>query len=97
MTDQLTADHFLPHVEKLFRVRDGRHVLKLVRVEVPPANIAKGAPRPPFNLIFSGPPGDVLREGMYMLDVENGPNFTLYVIPIQTYQRDRQDYQSAFN
>src|ERR1051326_4607189 len=97
MTDQLSADHFLPHVDKLFCVRDGRHALKLVSVEVPPANIAQGAPRPPFNLIFSGPPGDVLREGMYTLDVENGPSFTLYVIPIQTFERNRQDYQAAFN
>ena len=97
MTNQLSADDFLPHVDKLFRVRDGRHVLKLVSVDLPPPNVAKGAPRPPFNLIFSGPPGDVLREGMYTLEVEDGPSFALYVIPVQTFERNRQDYQSAFN
>ena len=98
MSDQLTADDFLPHVNKTFRIRGGQHAFTLARVEG-----AGGAPalppgiRPPFNLIFSGPPGDVLREGSYTVDVENGPHFDLYIIPIHTPARDRQDYQAAFN
>jgi hypothetical protein len=95
MTEQLTPESFLPHVDKTFRVKGGRHALKLDRVEVP-SNIA-GFSRQPFNLIFSGPPGDVLREGMYTLDVDGGPSFDLYVIPIQTPALGRQDYQAVFN
>ena len=35
----------------------------------------KVVPRQPFNVIFRGPPGDVLREGPYILEVEGGPGF----------------------
>jgi hypothetical protein len=38
-----------------------------------------------------------LREGLYVLEVEGGPAFQLYVIPVQTLARDRQDYQVVFN
>ena len=47
--------------------------------------------------IFTGPPGDVLPEGLYGFDVDNGPAFGFYVIPIYTPMRDRQDYQAVFN
>src|SRR6267142_663514 len=86
MTEQLTAEHFLPHVKRIFRVRGRPHALTLARVEVSrPGGAALPAPlRQPFNLIFSGPPGDVLREGIYTLDVEKGPQFELYVMAIHT-------------
>jgi hypothetical protein len=95
VTEQLTHETFLPHVDKGFRVRGGRHVLKLCRVDV----FAKlgGFPRQPFTLIFSGPPGDVLREGLHTLEVEHGPAFDLYVIPVHTPMLGRQDYQAVFN
>jgi hypothetical protein len=96
MTEQLSAQTFLPHVDKRFRVRGGRHVLTLIQVDAS-AQHAKGAPRPPFSLIFSGPPGDVLHEGLYALEVEDGPVFDLYLMPIQTRVLGRQDYQAAFN
>ena len=53
--------------------------------------------RAPFNLIFRGPAGDVLTEGMHMLALEDGVSFELYVIPVHTPMRDQQDYQSSFN
>jgi hypothetical protein len=61
------------------------------------AELAKGAPRPPFTLIFSGPPGDVLGEGLYALELEDGPSFDLYVMPIRTPLLGRQDYQVVIN
>jgi hypothetical protein len=97
MTEQLSAELFLPHVDKHFRVRGGRHVLTLTKVEALSPEHAKGAPRPPFTLIFSGPPGDVLPEGFYTLEVEEGPSFDLYVMPIHTPLLGRQDYQVAIN
>ena len=54
-------------------------------------------PRQPFIVIFRGPPGDVLPEGMRELHIEDGPSFKLYIIPVLTPQRDRQNYQSVFN
>jgi len=97
MSEQFSPELFLPHVDKPFRVRGGRHVLTLTKVEAAMAEGAKGAPRQPFILIFSGPPGDVLPEGLYALDAEDGPSFDLYVIPIQTPVLGRQDYQVAIN
>jgi len=99
MQEQLTPEHFLGHVNKTFRVRGAEHAFTLTRVEqrrMEDWETSQGL-RQPFNLIFRGPPGNVLREGLYMLEVEGGPAFELYVIPIQTAARDRQDYQAAFN
>jgi hypothetical protein len=99
MSKDLTADDFLPHVNKTFRVRGGHHALTLARVEGPAGGSAQSPSgiRQPFNLIFSGPPRDVLEEGLYTVDVENGPQFELHIIPIYTPARDRQDYRAAFN
>jgi hypothetical protein len=97
MTEEISPQLFLPHVDKPFRVKGGRHVLTLTHVDMPAGAHLEGAPRPPFNLIFSGPPGDILREGLYTLEIEDGPSFDLYVMPVQTPQLGRQDYQAMFN
>jgi hypothetical protein len=99
MTEPITPEHFRPHVAKVFRVRGGRHGLTLTEVEEPVLSEAqrKLVPRQPFTLIFAGPPGDVLPEGPYAFEVEGGPAFEFYVMPIHTLARDRQDYQAAFN
>jgi hypothetical protein len=97
MAELLTPEHFLPHVGKTFRVKDGRHTLSLVRVERRALEEREWAPREPFNLIFHGPPGDLLGAGLYTLDAEDGPSFELYVMPVHTPFAGRQDYQAAFN
>jgi hypothetical protein len=99
MAEHLTPQHFLPHVQKIFHVDGGAYALTLTRVEQRRFEDHEGGMglREPFNLIFSGPPGDVLPEGMYRLAVEDGPSFELYVMPIHTPMRDRQDYQASFN
>jgi|SRR5882724_12759739 len=99
MPEMLTAENFLPHVDKVFRVKGGHHAFTLTRVErrrMEDWEVDDGL-RQPFNLIFRGPPGDVLREGMYTLECEDGGSFDLYVMPIYTPAHDRQNYQSAFN
>jgi Domain of unknown function (DUF6916) len=58
---------------------------------------AKVMHRQPFTLILAGPPGDVLREGFHTLEIDGGSAFDLYVIPVQTFAADRQDYQVVFN
>jgi hypothetical protein len=95
MAEPLTAEHFLPHVDKTFRVKGGQHAFRLARVDV--HKMSGQVPRQPFTLIFSGPPGNVLREGLYVMEVEQGPQFELYVIPVHTPAPGRQDYQAAFN
>jgi hypothetical protein len=96
MTEMLTPDHFRPHIDKLFRVQGGRHALTLTEVDAPAAQTTGGF-RQSFNVIFKGPPEDVLREGLYTFDVEDGPSFDLYVMPIHTPAPGRQDYQALFN
>jgi hypothetical protein len=97
MAEPLTPEHFRPHVDKVFRVRGGRHAFTLARIEERRREEGEIGARDPFNLIFRGPPGDVLPEGLYTLAVDDGPAFELYVIPIHTPVPDRQNYQAAFN
>jgi uncharacterized protein DUF6916 len=98
-TELLIAEHFFPHVDKVFRVEGTAHALTLTRVDHRKRDASElwFGPRDPFNLIFRGPPGDILPEGLYTLEVEGGPSFELYVIPIHTPARDRQNYQAPFN
>src|SRR5262249_17901754 len=97
--ETMSPDDFLPHVGKVFRVKEGRHELTLTSVDVRRLEEweAKTAPRQPFTLIFSGPPGALLPQGMYTFEVADGPVFELYMIPVQTPTIARQDYQSVFN
>ena len=99
MSEMLTADMFQPHVDKAFRVKDGRHALTLTHVDLRPMEQREldALGRQSFTLIFSGPPNDLLPPGFYTFEVEGGPAFQLYVMPIRTLVRDRQDYQAVFN
>lgn len=99
MAEKLTPEHFIPHVNKIVRVNGWPHTLTLTRVDVRrledwEKDVAR---RQPFLVLFRGPPGDVLPEGMHDIRIEDGPSFRLYVIPIYTPQPDRQNYQAAFN
>jgi hypothetical protein len=99
MEEKLTPGVFQPHLTKGFRVQGGHHELILSRVDVRDLDgaEAKLVPRQPFTLIFSGPPRDLLPEGLYTLAVEGGPRFELYVIPVLTPVATRQDYQVVVN
>ena len=75
---------------------EGQHVvLRLASIDVkqPHAN----ADRTPFTLIFHGPAGDVLPEGLYRTHIEGGGISDLYVMPIHSVESDRQAYQAVFN
>lgn len=95
MTELLSAEHFRPYIDKVFRVQGGGHAFTLA--EVTTAANVEGISRQPFSLVFRGPPNNVLPEGFYTLEVDDGPSFELYVMPIHTPAQDRQDYQAAFN
>jgi hypothetical protein len=99
MAELLTAEDFHPHVDKAFRVRGGRHSLTLAEVQARALSEAErqAVLRQPFSLVFRGPPNNVLPEGFYTFEVDDGPSFELYVMPIHTPAQDRQDYQAAFN
>lgn len=96
MSDALRAEDLLPHMDKAFRVRSGRHVLVLTALERFGAAEGSG-PREPFLALFRGPPDDVLPEGLHAFEVEGRPPLEFYIMPIHTPARDRQDYQAVFN
>ncbi|MGA2128096.1 MAG: hypothetical protein ABSG76_18320 [Xanthobacteraceae bacterium] len=93
----LQHDDFTPHVGKLFRFVGRHHALRLATVDAKDLLNLPGGQRRPFVLIFHGPRGDVMPEGLYAAEVEDGASFELYVIPIHTVAPDRQDYQAVFN
>ena len=99
MEEALTRETFEPHVGKTFQVSNSHHALTLVRIETRPIEEweQKMGLRAPFNLIFRGPAGDVLAEGMHTLASEDGASFALYVNPVHTPVRSQQDYQCSFN
>lgn len=96
MTEPLTHEHFEPHLHKDFRF-GGAIALRLTQIEVKPDPPLPGLAYKAFTLIFTGPPGKVLPEGFYAAEVEGGPRFEFYIMPIHTPARDRQEYQAVFN
>ncbi len=95
MSNVLTADDFTPYISRAFVPRGQHRTLTLVAVD---RQIGAGhLPRAPFTLLFRGPPGDVLPDGIYEVAVDGGPDFTIFISPIQTFAREHQDYQAVFN
>jgi hypothetical protein len=92
--ETLTASHFAPYRGGAFSIEGFAHQLRL-------REIIEGAGgdsfRAPFTLIFAGPRGDILSEGLRRVVSDDGAAFDLYLIPIQTPDPGRQDYQAAFN
>jgi hypothetical protein len=93
----LTADIFAPHLGASFKVEGGHHVLSLSEVERLENQPGHAPDFAPFVLIFSGPPGEVLAEGMHTITREGGAAYDLYLIPVHTPAPGRQDYQAVFN
>jgi hypothetical protein len=95
MVEVVSAETFAPHIGKPILLPDG-HKLTLVAVDRRGAK-APGAPRAAFSLILSGALAPIVPEGLHRLTLEDGASFELYLIPIHTPSRDRQDYQIVFN
>jgi hypothetical protein len=97
MAGQLRNEDFAPHVGKRFRFQGWHSALRLAMIDVPHHAGMPGATRAPFTLIFHGAVDDILPEGLYRADVEDGPSFEIYVMPIHTTAPGRQEYQAVFN
>jgi hypothetical protein len=97
MDEPLTHEHFAPHLHKNFRFEGASQVLRLDEIDVKDRPPLPHLPYKAFTLFFRGPRGDVLPEGFYVAEAEGGPRFEIYIIPVHTVARDRQDYQVVFN
>jgi hypothetical protein len=96
MAEILCADHFAPFVGKTFQAEGHPQLLTLVTLDRHGAGGTSGG-REPFSLILCGPAGDVVPEGFYRFIADGRQEFELYMMPIQTASRERQDYQIVFN
>ncbi|QAU46353.1 DUF6916 family protein [Bradyrhizobium guangzhouense] len=97
MTSSPQHEDFTPHLHKLFRFEGHHHPLRLAQIDVSDLPHSPELTHKPFTLVFHGPRQGVMPEGFYAAEVEDGPRFDLYVIPIHTRAPDRQDYQAVFN
>lgn len=97
MSAPLTHEDFQPHVDREFRFYGQPQVLRLSRIDVTDRSPLPGADYRAFTLIFTGPRGDVLPEGLYAVEAEGGARFEFYILPIHTPSADRQEYQAVFN
>jgi hypothetical protein len=82
-------------VDKPFGFVGWAGTLRLARIIVAPEIDA--GPRPPFTLIFEGPRGEVLPEGLYTAVIDGTAAMEFYIMPIHTPAANRQDYQAVFN
>jgi hypothetical protein len=98
MDEILQIKHFKPHVGKTVRFLGTRYAFPLERIVSDRKRLPPGLARRPFLLIFRGPKeGEVMGEGLYQCEIEGGPTYSLYIMPVYTPQPDRQEYQAAFN
>jgi hypothetical protein len=96
--DTLTIEHFKPHAGKTVRFKGTPYAFVLDRVEGDGGPPPAGYPRAPFIVIFRGPSKtDVMPGGLYDCAIDDGPTYSLHVMPIYTPRPDRQEYQAAFN
>jgi len=98
MGELLLIDHFQPHVGKIFRFKGTRYAMPLHRIQTDRGEgVPEGMNRKPFILIFRAPKEpEHMPEGYYECEIQDGPTYSLYVMPIMTPQPDLQDYQSVF-
>ena len=85
---EMDAAIFAPHEGKVFTARAGGHGLTLRSVTAQACG---------FILIFTGPAGKLLPEGLHEFILEDGSACAFYIMPIHTTAPGRQDYQAVFN
>ena len=95
MTEVVSADTFSPHIGKVALLPSGQR-LTLVEIDRRGSHAAS-APIAGFSLLLRGDPAPIVPEGLHRLTLDDGACFELYLIPIHTPSRDRQDYQIVFN
>jgi hypothetical protein len=75
----LTVEQFAARVGERFVLADGT---AYELVEATPLPVGAGAPRPPFSLVFAGPPGTVRPQGIETLENEQLGPLEIFLVPI---------------
>lgn len=93
----LEHHHFEPLVGKITRFKGTPFEIPLSKVVLGQKFVAN-AKRDPFLLIWRAPKGEhYMLEGMYECEFEDGPTYSIYVLPVFTPEQEFQDYQAVFN
>jgi hypothetical protein len=93
-----TLATFSPHVGQKFRLaQEGGEALEMELVEAEALRSHPGAPRQdPFSLVFRGPPGVNLGQGMQTLTHPETGEVALFLVPVGQSGQSVL-YQAVFN
>ena len=93
----LEYHHFEPLVGKVVQFKGTPFAIPLSKVIKGEKSLAS-AKRDPFILIFRAPKGThYMGEGTYECAFEDGPTYSIYVMPAHTPEPEWQDYQAIFS
>ncbi|HEY0517925.1 MAG TPA: hypothetical protein VGC84_00420 [Ilumatobacteraceae bacterium] len=99
MPEGLAPDTFEPHVGTRFDVRpEARSELAIELHELtrlPPRSY--GDRREPFSLVFLGPAGAPLPQGIYTMHHDALGDIDLFIVPIGPGVDGRNQYEAVFN
>lgn len=98
MLETFTCATFEPHLGDLFRLGagDGQGAdLVLIEAAVLPTSAADRL-RPPFSIIFRGPPGPLISQGIHRLEHTGIGTFDLFLVPIGP-DADGMRYEAVFS
>ena len=99
MLDKLTVYDFVKHVDSTFTVAiGGKKTQKWKLIEATDVRSDGGtAPRHAFSLLFSGPGGSLVEQGVYKLKHAKLRNMEILVVPVIAAGGKKMHYQAIFN
>ena len=96
--DELPIDTFSPLLNDRFAVAAGGTRVELQLVEVTSrAHHGRAGHRPPFVLLFAGPPAPVLPQAIYPLEHAAAGRFDLFIVPVGPAASGAMQYEVIFN
>jgi len=91
--EPLTLDTFAPHVGSSFVADGAGCALELIEATALPASGHE--PRPPFSLVFNGPPDPLLPQASYALTHPTLGELEIFIVPIAR-DADAVRYEAVF-
>lgn len=99
MLDKLTHSHFRKHLNATFTVATGaKKTQKWKLIEVNQLRSDSGnLNRHPFSLLFSGPGGSPVAQGVYKVKHAGMKNMEILVVPVAAEGGKEMHYEAIFN
>ena len=97
MLDQLTKEHFAPHVGTAFHVRlNPQETVELTLAEVLGYPDHEGPRREPFSLVFRGAHRFVLPQQIYQVEHKGFTTLEIFLVPLGPDGQGMR-YEAVFN